>query len=400
MDTIYKTFKATIKEVKPETGEIEMMIPLSTNSIDRDGEVIEPAAFKKVIPRFMKHPVLVASHNYGDLTKQIGEWTKLRITENGLEGRPKYYVNEGNPEADWAFNLASKGRAAFSVGFIPDLDSIEEGDGRKTPRRTYKNLADLLEISQCIIPSNREAIQTIRAKSVGDKVITDLCNEVEKDLSGLDNPYLSPEYKAKLEKDLTSETLPPPVETVTKPEETDEFIRIPVRECKVTATIPISETEGIQALYCGAEKKVRTYLFRKDKGWTMEKAQAWVEKHDHKSLEDLLSIGIEIENKPKNVSQNAIIDEIDYLSLMIEESGMNDKVKESLQGLANKYLPKSIPEKIIEAFTKEDVKPVDDTTVKKNDIEPVTQKVTIVPEKDTQDLEMLRNYCEIKFGGK
>jgi len=71
------------------------------------------------------------------------------------------------------------------------------------------------------------------------------------------------------------------------PEETDKYIRIPVVECDITATIDISKDEGIKALYCGKEKKVATYLFLKEKGWTMEKAKKWVKEHkEKKSLED------------------------------------------------------------------------------------------------------------------
>lgn len=67
-----------------------------------------------------------------------------------------------------------------------------------------------------------------------------------------------------------------------KPEETEDFISIPnpgVGDCDVTATITISEEEGIQARYCGEIKKVRTFIFAKAKGWTMAKAQKWVEDH-------------------------------------------------------------------------------------------------------------------------
>ena len=58
---------------------------------------------------------------------------------------------------------------------------------------------------------------------------------------------------------------------VLKPEETDDYIRIPVRDCKVTATITISADEGIKALYCGKIKKIRTYLFAKAMGGGREK---------------------------------------------------------------------------------------------------------------------------------
>lgn len=64
------------------------------------------------------------------------------------------------------------------------------------------------------------------------------------------------------------------------PEETDKYIRIPTGvTCTVTATITISSSKGIKALYCGKVKKIRTYLFLKSKGWTMEKAKKWVEDH-------------------------------------------------------------------------------------------------------------------------
>jgi len=66
------------------------------------------------------------------------------------------------------------------------------------------------------------------------------------------------------------------------PEETDKYIRIPVTECDITATIVISKDEGIKALYCGKDKKVATYLFEKDKGWTMAKAKKWVKEHKEK----------------------------------------------------------------------------------------------------------------------
>lgn len=70
-----------------------------------------------------------------------------------------------------------------------------------------------------------------------------------------------------------------PHETIKKPEETATQIRIPVGPpCTVTATIVIDAAKGIKALYCGAEKRIRTYLFDNTK-WTMATAKAWVEEH-------------------------------------------------------------------------------------------------------------------------
>jgi hypothetical protein len=73
---------------------------------------------------------------------------------------------------------------------------------------------------------------------------------------------------------------------IQKPEITDTQIRIPVgSSCDVTATITIDATKGIQALYCGEEKRIRTYLFDKEK-WTMATARAWIKEHKTKAGED------------------------------------------------------------------------------------------------------------------
>jgi hypothetical protein len=71
---------------------------------------------------------------------------------------------------------------------------------------------------------------------------------------------------------------------ISKPEETDNTIRIPVGDgCDVTATITIDAGQGIKALYCGKVKKIRTYLFdKKKKVWTMASARAWIKEHKEK----------------------------------------------------------------------------------------------------------------------
>lgn len=78
--------------------------------------------------------------------------------------------------------------------------------------------------------------------------------------------------------------------SIKKPEETETTIRIPVGpDCEVTATIMVSEKEGIQALYCGKIKKIRTYLFnKKKKAWTMAMARTWI-KDSHKQAEKALN---------------------------------------------------------------------------------------------------------------
>lgn len=177
---IFKTYRAEVKDFDMKGGTVELLIPVSTPSVDRDNESIAAEAWKKTLPAFMKRPVLVSSHNYFDLTAQIGEFEKLKATGEGLMALPKYYVGEGNQEADWGFNLASKGMAAFSVGFIPKKWINHEDGDRKTgkPFRTYTEV-ELLEVSQVVVPSNRDAIQGLKAKGVKDPVVKELLDDIE-----------------------------------------------------------------------------------------------------------------------------------------------------------------------------------------------------------------------------
>jgi hypothetical protein len=129
-------------------------------------------------------------------------------------------------------------------------------------------------------------------------------------------------------KSLCAEVLKDFPEEVTKPEVTDNTIRIPVDSGDHTGhtmrTIQISQKDGIQALYCVPDKKVLTYIFSKEK-WDMDKAKDWVK--EHKSF-----------NVEKEVSQNEILDEIDYLDLLIKENGINDTVKESFKNMVDNNL--------------------------------------------------------------
>jgi len=74
------------------------------------------------------------------------------------------------------------------------------------------------------------------------------------------------------------------------PEETANFIHIPIRDKGLFVkgmdrTITLSADQGIEAvigkLKTDPEGKthIQKYMFAKDKGWTMEKAQSWVKEH-------------------------------------------------------------------------------------------------------------------------
>ena len=174
---VFKSYRAETKELEGQDGTVRAIV--STEAMDRDGEVIKTSAWGNTIKSFMNHPVLISSHEYNDLTRQIGEWVSLEVTDKGLQGVAKYYIGKGNAEADWGYELAKRGKAAFSVGFM--AYEYEEGKSDNEAKRTYTDV-ELLEISQVTIPSNRESLVTMRSKGINP-----IAEEIAAELFSKDN---------------------------------------------------------------------------------------------------------------------------------------------------------------------------------------------------------------------
>ena len=178
-EKIFKTFRTIVKKIGDEEGVIDMLIPMSTAKTDRHGESIDPKGWKKHLKTFKKRAILLSSHNYQSLQNQIGELLDVQVVEEGLLARPKYYINQGNPEADWGYFIATKGKAAYSVGFIP----IKWTDSKEKPTRTYLE-QELVEISQVTVPSNTDAAQGLKAKAEYkeyDPILKDIIDEIIED---------------------------------------------------------------------------------------------------------------------------------------------------------------------------------------------------------------------------
>jgi hypothetical protein len=165
MEKFIKVIRAIVKDVNAEKHTLTAVI--STKKVDRDGDIVEPASFKARIKVYKEHPVLLSSHNYSDLRKQIGKANKVTITDDEVSAEFEYFVGQGNPEADWAWVLAQRGIASYSVGFIGHKSEWikdkfkEEGTDNVIERITGRRFLDieLMEVSQVLIPSNRGALQ-------------------------------------------------------------------------------------------------------------------------------------------------------------------------------------------------------------------------------------------------
>ncbi|MFA5075567.1 MAG: HK97 family phage prohead protease [Candidatus Babeliales bacterium] len=300
MDKIIKTHIGEIKSIDEKNFTVEAVV--SDDTIDRYQEVIKVDAWKRGLGSYKKHGPLLSSHNYGSLLNQIGVAERVRVEDNALVAKFKYFVGNGNAEADWAFHLAKQGLAAYSVGFLPrpggyetanwDDEDVKSG---KKPVRTYTDV-ELLEISQVTVPANPSALQ----KSMGenkDEFMKDYYELVQQKL------FSSQEEIIPLENEDISDMVTKDLgdEAITKPD-TEGYVHIGVDEGNHSdhkiRTMSISKEEGIQAHYCVDCKKITGYLFDKSKGWTHEKASAWVKEHNKImvmgcSPEDLYKLAIE-----------------------------------------------------------------------------------------------------------
>jgi len=178
---ITKFIRPELKVLDPKEGIISAIV--STESVDRDGDIIRQANWD--LGHFKSHPILLSSHNYRGLRNQIGEWTSMDIEGKELLGTAKYYINEGNEEADWGFNLAQKGRAAFSVGFVPDMGAAKEItiDGKSAYEFRGQ---ELLEVSQVTVPSNPQALQALKGLGSVHPEVDLLVSEMLEDMEEIE----------------------------------------------------------------------------------------------------------------------------------------------------------------------------------------------------------------------
>ena len=294
-----KTYDADTKAIE---GERAFEVTITTTAIDRDGDIVEAKGAK--LTNFKKNPVVLMAHDYRGLP--IGRAENLVKTDDDIKAKVVFPPEGDYPLADIVYRLY-KGNfmRAWSIGFIPikSEDIVDEdvkGKDEEDSRRRGKRIKtwELLEFSGCSVPSNPEALNNMLSKGINIELLKEAgFIEIEEDKK----------------------------EIVTKPEETDEYIRIPVRECEITATIDISKDEGIKALYCGKVKKIATYLFLKSKGWDMEKAKKWIAEHG--KSEDVVIVD-DLEETKREFNPNEIYE-------IVKE---NKELKEANETLLTKYV--------------------------------------------------------------
>lgn len=277
----------TPADVKFEEGERAAISYITTNTVDRDMEIVDPKG--AMLKDYKKNPVVLFGHNYHSLPIGKNEW--IKSDEKGLIAKTIYAEHE---EADKVYQYRKAGfPLAESIGFIPikfrDLDEAEQ-KANGGARRIYDKWI-LLEYSDVAVPSNPQATEIAISKGLipnttidnSGTTNTDFLEVTEADIINNDIDTTSIEIENKLWEDLETEIR----YRLRNPElfELDSFRRIPVKRSS-------PKINGIAGKLKGeSEMTLQSLRFSKDEKWTLAKAQEWVKAHpDIKKdkLEDIL----------------------------------------------------------------------------------------------------------------
>ena len=161
MDLKAKYFFAQVKDINERDRTLDAVA--STADMDRDNEIILPAAFKDTVAAFKANPVVLACHQHrlpSGSSPVIGSVLpeSIAITDSQVLFGMRFAETPLGNEY-WQL-YKDRHMRAFSIGFI-GIEWTDEKDEKLGYIRTYTKI-ELLEISAVPVPSNRAAL--VRAK--------------------------------------------------------------------------------------------------------------------------------------------------------------------------------------------------------------------------------------------
>lgn len=163
-----KQFSARVKDV----GQRTLRFTISTNSLDRDGDTINPEGWD--LSNYASNPVVLWAHDYRALP--VARAMKVWATGTRLMADAKFAEPELYPFADTVYRMYKEGfLSAVSVGFLPKKWAFAEGDDRYGVDFQEQ---ELLEFSCTPVPSNPEALVAASAAGIDTRAIKGWAREV------------------------------------------------------------------------------------------------------------------------------------------------------------------------------------------------------------------------------
>ena len=151
-----KTFFKGLVEKVEEDGIISVAVATDA-SIDRDGEIVDPAGID--MKNFERNPVLLYAHDYR--SDPIGKVLNIKLDGNRILFTPQFAIGVSDRAKQYYEMVKAGFLNAFSIGFIPkEYKDRQNTDG--TTSRVFTR-SELLEISLVPVPANPNALVLARS---------------------------------------------------------------------------------------------------------------------------------------------------------------------------------------------------------------------------------------------
>lgn len=241
-----KQFKNFTTEVK-QIGERKMSFTITTASVDRDGDTIDPKGWD--MSSYMKNPVVLWAHDYS--CPPVGKAVNIQSTDKGIQADVEFTPPGMNPFADQIHDMCKSGFLnATSVGFVGK--EADQATDRKYGMDFKKQ--ELLEFSIVPVPSNPEALAQRGIKNDELKRYAKDMREWSKSVLGESSPKMTQEQFDSLSGELAKILKEVPEEkkevilaapTVTAEEVAEEVVKILEAKGQVISpnVIDIKESE-------------------------------------------------------------------------------------------------------------------------------------------------------------
>lgn len=161
-ETKVNKYDGTLSKFSVTDGKREFIAMITTNGVDRDGDVIDPKGMD--LKNFKLNPVIMLNHESWELPIGKAQWLRTHTDSNGKSGiMAKGFISEKTERGAEAFALMQEGiLTTTSIGF-----GIKEGGARSPTEDETKAFpgikrmvtkTELFEFSIVGVPANTDAV--------------------------------------------------------------------------------------------------------------------------------------------------------------------------------------------------------------------------------------------------
>lgn len=162
-----KIIRKFSSETKALADSRSLLVTISTDSPDRDGDIIVPKGAR--LDNYRKNPVVLFGHKSKELP--IAKASDIIADEHSVKAKVTFPTKGVHALADTIYELFKEGiMNAWSIGFQADSSKVERLDSGGLKFNEW----EMYEFSAVPVPANPEALTILRGKGLSEDEIEDL----------------------------------------------------------------------------------------------------------------------------------------------------------------------------------------------------------------------------------